>query len=67
MAKASLDINQAKRLVPIYDIQQLAEYGFEPDAFTEGLLNTGFDVLLDRKTGEILAVGTKMNERRDDA
>lgn len=51
-----LNINQAKRLIPIYDIQQLAEYGFEPDAFTESLLNNGFDVLLDTKTGEILSV-----------
>ena len=51
-----LNINQVKRLVRIDSINQIERLGFEPDDFIKGALANGLDVLLDKKTGEVLSV-----------
>ena len=51
-----MNINQVKRLVRIDSINQIKRLGFEPDDFIKGALENGLDVLLDKKTGEVLTV-----------
>ena len=51
-----LNINQAKRLVRIDSINQIKSLGFEPDDFIKDALDNGLDVLLDKKTGEVLTL-----------
>ena len=51
-----LNISQVKRLVPIYSVKELEQLGFEADDFTKGLLDNGFDVLCDPRTGDIVSM-----------
>ena len=50
-----MNSNFQKRLVRLHSIKQIKRLGFEPDGFVAGLLDNGFDTLLDTESGTIFA------------
>ena len=46
---------QDGQLVRLHSIKQIKSLGFEPDGFVAGLLDNGFDTLLDTESGTIFA------------